>query len=622
MQIYLKSLYGKTIIINDCNTVQKIKNYILSTLRLPVHIQNITRNGKFLNNNDIVYDQETLQLTLPLKGGGIPTFFQNIITKFPDTYFSSDSIKADTLFIDFNSIIYTVIHILNQHKPNIVDFENMLIAGVIKHLKDIIITVKPKKYIYIGVDGVPPRAKMIQQRCRRYKYIKELNFKKDMEKKYNINIPETTWNRSAISPGTSFMAKLSKIITNNIQQGIFHEGSKFTIIYSDETNPGEGEHKIFNFMKELNKPNFTHVIYSPDADLIILSVVSGMKKIYILRESETGFKYLSVAMCKNEFYREMEGECEDILKDYTFLTFFCGNDFVKNVSFLKIKDDGLDLLISIYKEVYNCIKQPMVIDDKINYSFLLLFLKELKNYEVDKMKKWQKRRDQIRNGQRNKKRESYENTKPQWEVEYLRFQHEEYYSPLHPHHEKLNKVFDKINYFNKNWRKQYNDHFFPDENIDEVCGEYIKSLEFCFRYYFGNNIPPSWLWYYKYRAAPTMHDLYDYLETNMSTMGMTKFSEDGPVRPFEQLMMILPINSFKLLPKCLNVGGNEELNKYYPKKFMLDILQGTKFIYSEPVLPDIPLETIKQKIKINENNFTPLEIERNTLKNKPFIFTN
>lgn len=145
MQIYLKSLYGKTIIINDCNTVQKIKNYILSTLRLPVHIQNITRNGKFLNNNDIVYDQETLQLTLPLKGGGIPTFFQNIITKFPDTYFSSDSIKADTLFIDFNSIIYTVIHILNQHKPNIVDFENMLIAGVIKHLKDIIITVKPKK---------------------------------------------------------------------------------------------------------------------------------------------------------------------------------------------------------------------------------------------------------------------------------------------------------------------------------------------------------------------------------------------------------------------------------------------------------------------------------------------
>jgi 5'-3' exonuclease len=82
-------------------------------------------------------------------------------------------------------------------------------------------------------------------------------------------------------------------------------------------------------------------------------------------------------------------------------------------------------------------------------------------------------------------------------------------------------------------------------------------------------------------------------------------------------MYILPKQSFKLLPKVLS---DNELDEYYPKNFILDIVAGTKYIYSEPILPEIPFEVIQRKIKSVENQFTILEKERNTLRNKPYVY--
>jgi 5'-3' exonuclease len=584
---------------------------------------------------------------------GIPSYARQILTNYPDTHFYKDDMEVDNLLIDFNSMIYQVVNSINielgDKLTNIspIQYENKLTVQIIKQLQHVICEiVRPKKTVYIAVDGPPPFAKMIQQRARRYKTIKEINFKKELEKKYKINIPTLQWNKSAISPGTSFMVKLSKMIIQNIQQKNFQvHNDKLTVIFSDDSIPGEGEHKLLPSIRRLNKTqgqNEVTVVYSPDADLIVLTVMSGVKGIYILREPKDSeielkyyknheFLYLDIDRCRDHFCTELTGGRTDIykeiLKDYSFMTFLCGNDFVMAAPFLKVKEGGIQLLIDVHKEIYSELNQrdenaqfgphQFLIDsnNEINLMFFSKLLKSLSDIEEDKLKKWQKKRDKVRQGVRSSKKDLIEEGKEDWEIEMSRFNHEEYYSPLHPHYEHLNKVFDKIDYYSPNWNAQYNKHFFGDIPIDKVCYDYYVSLNFCLKYYYEG--VPSWSWFYKYRAAPSIKQFSDFINKSTTESLSIKWDMSAPLTPFEQLMYILPKQSFKLLPKVLN---DNELDEYYPKHFILDIIQGTKFIYSEAILPEIPINVITSKIKSVYNQFTILEKERNTLRSKPYVY--
>ena len=59
---------------------------------------------------------------------------------------------------------------------------------------------------------------------------------------------------------------------------------KVKYIISDSNEPGEGEHKIMNYMDKLNKDSI-NVVYGLDADLIMLSMIRN-HKVYLLRERE------------------------------------------------------------------------------------------------------------------------------------------------------------------------------------------------------------------------------------------------------------------------------------------------------------------------------------------------
>ena len=78
-----------------------------------------------------------------------------------------------------------------------------------KAIDEIVHTIKPKKVLFLAVDGVAPRAKMNQQRARRFKTAKDSQMLRDKLTNEGKEAP-SLFDSNAISPGTKFMAELSK----------------------------------------------------------------------------------------------------------------------------------------------------------------------------------------------------------------------------------------------------------------------------------------------------------------------------------------------------------------------------------------------------------------------------
>ena len=176
---------------------------------------------------------------------GIPSYFSQIIKKYASIVQSLTNKNFDSiehLFMDCNSIIYDSVHEI-QYNNNNIEFENDVIKLVIEKIDNYVQTIKPTKNLYIAFDGVAPFAKMEQQRTRRYKtqFLSSLNL--------TNTIKNDSWNTSAITPGTDFMKKLSEEIK-------FHFSYKEknmnlnSIIVSTSEEPGEGEHKLFEYLRK------------------------------------------------------------------------------------------------------------------------------------------------------------------------------------------------------------------------------------------------------------------------------------------------------------------------------------------------------------------------------------
>jgi 5'-3' exoribonuclease 2 len=127
----------------------------------------------------------------------------------------------------------------------------------------IIRIVKPKNVLYLAIDGVAPRAKQNQQRSRRFRTAKDAETQKEREAEIKSNWKDqiafdegktdNAWHfdSNVITPGTEFMHRLSVglktyIHERSIEDPLWHG---LAVIFSDAFVPGEGEHKILDFIR-------------------------------------------------------------------------------------------------------------------------------------------------------------------------------------------------------------------------------------------------------------------------------------------------------------------------------------------------------------------------------------
>lgn len=262
--------------------------------------------------------------------------------------------------------------------------------------------------ILLAIDGVPSKGKLIEQKQRRYmaeiifEYKKKL-FKKNKE--YLKKLPNyeyyaekyaIIWWKTNITPGTLFMDKLYNTLNSlHVKKQIksYFPNLK-TYEISSMYEVGEGEKKIVNYVKKkLNETNDSVMVYSPDADVILLTLLLPVDKCYMLKydPQNTKFDLINQKLLRENigmyFDNKIDNKC--LIKDIVGLITIFGNDFVPNIETLNVKE-GFRILLDKYIIVYNELNKYLISEkDKkhhFNLDFLTKIFKELLKEEYHFLK--------------------------------------------------------------------------------------------------------------------------------------------------------------------------------------------------------------------------------------------
>lgn len=515
------------------------------------------------------------------------------------------------------------------------------------YLHECIKCVNPQITVGICADGVAPLAKMNQQRKRRYLGVFEkasaAAAAKQPSASNNAATAAASFDKNAISPGTDFMNQLNIYMQARIRDTV----SPYRYIYSGTNEIGEGEHKIFARIKNIPHDE-TIIIYGLDADLIMLSLISHHPNIYLMRESaqvaklmpaaapsgaqvpSTAFIYVNIDKFRSGLLRELSSKygwnipaklhddtfCEeacDIIESYVTLCFMLGNDFLPHIPSLSLKKNGHARLLHAAKTVSDgsgpggsgsgsgsaSASARLVTAGAINFAYVSELLAILSRDENDIIIKLN---------------EEYIRKKPHAQAARSQGSQSQA-APLvnmYPLEDKNKSPLAQIIYAAPSkWRGNYYKELFNcrmhnTEIIVDACKLFIEGIQWTYAYY--KQTPKDNRWYYPYGYAPTVLDLFNYIQGSLKDIegkiGVTALGVVGAApaitSPEVQLLSILPPQSVDLLPAKLRkymIDPKYGIAHLFPTEYPIQTYLKTYLWECIPVLPPIDIALIEKCIK-------------------------
>lgn len=537
---------------------------------------------------------------------GVPALAQYYFRKYNKQHelsISSKSIKnlsIYSLFFDYNSLIHpcaynTLSKLQKGQTYSEEELDSEIIKTTLNYTLEIINLVAAKK-IYIVIDGVAPRSKMIQQRERRYKayFLKKIQreqkeyqfsqLSEEMQENLRDDYLEPpVWDSNKITPGTKFMKTLH---TELYKFKKSHE-LELDIYISTSDEPGEGEHKIMKLIEKDTNKHHKHCIYGLDADLIMLSLLNkNSDEIILLRDHsfqeqlDALYDFLHIGTLKNYICQDIEDPYkENYVYDYVLLCFFLGNDFLEHLPGLKIKHRGIDMVLHAYTKA-----------KKMNTTVFLVNIHKI-NHPIH----WNTSID-------------LELLK---DIFYILKNNPQCYSIVDLRENLPVQNCDKMYMYTNDTqltctdsKLQYHRYYdLSTEIINDACFNYIEGLYWILGYYNGH-IHDNWSWYYKYDNVPSPEDIFYYL-LEQSKQNQFKILQETLIKSVQ-------------LQKTSCYSMLKQLFLVLPKESLLTILDDS--LLSTPTPDDIVISRKKIESKIRSLNSVFPDILFLDLVNKEFMW--
>lgn len=272
---------------------------------------------------------------------------------------------------------------------------------------------------------------------------------------------------NCITPGTPFMERLSRCLHYYIHERLNNNPAwkGLKVFLSDANVPGEGEHKIMDFIRRQrgqpsHDPNTQHVLCGADADLIMLGLATHEPNFTIIREeflpnkprpceicggighdmgqceglsaasvseqptfgAEVKFIFVRLCVLKEYLKRTLampnlpfRYDFERVLDDWVFMCFFVGNDFLPHLPSLEIREGAIDRLIELYKKCVYKTAGYLTCSGEVNLERVQMILKDLGLVEDDIFTQRQKREMQFRMRDKANKRRKLNNEAPNFQ---------------------------------------------------------------------------------------------------------------------------------------------------------------------------------------------------------------